>query len=54
MVLDGELIKGLQEAAEQEKGLRQRGKTLKVADPARAGRRIGPDVGGDDCGAEYG
>ncbi|MCW2877140.1 MAG: hypothetical protein JWQ95_1240 [Sphaerisporangium sp.] len=31
MVLDGELIKALQEACEKEKGLRQRGKTPKTA-----------------------
>jgi hypothetical protein len=31
IVLDGELIKALQEACEKEKGLRQRGKTPKTA-----------------------
>lgn len=59
MVVDGELMKALEEAADQEKGLRQRGKSRKTADPAAgtartAGTRNVPDAGGCDCGAGSG
>ncbi|MDF2710633.1 MAG: hypothetical protein K0R62_6285 [Nonomuraea muscovyensis] len=59
MALDGELLKALEEAAEQERGLRRRGKTLKTADPVakmavKAGTRTGTDAGGYDCGAVSG
>ncbi|SNT55604.1 Transposase [Streptosporangium subroseum] len=49
MVLDGELVKALQEASVQEKGLRQRGKT-----PRTAKTETATNVGGYDGGAEYG
>ncbi|MEV4382975.1 IS5 family transposase [Streptosporangium sp. NPDC049644] len=52
MILDGEVVKALEEAAEQEKGLRQRGKTPRTANPAKTG--TGTNPGGYDCGAEYG
>ena len=52
MVLDGELAEALEEAAEQEKGLRQRGKTPTTATPAKTG--TGTDAGGYDAGAGSG
>jgi transposase len=56
MVLDGELAKALEEAAEQEKGLHQRGKSPRTADPAKAGTKTGTrvDAAGYDYAAEYG
>jgi transposase len=50
MVLDGELVKTLEDACEQEKGLRQRGKTPRTANPAKTGT----NASGYDDGAEYG
>jgi hypothetical protein len=49
MILDGEVVTALQEAAEQEKGLRQRGKPPKVAIPVTMG--AGPDAADSACGA---
>lgn len=52
MILDGELVKALEEAAEQEKGLPQRGKPPRTADSAKAGigTESGTDAGGCGCG----
>ena len=50
MVLDGELAEALEEAAEQEKGLRQRGKTPRTATPAKT--RTGTGTKTDD--GDYG
>jgi transposase len=52
MVLDGELLKALEEAAEQEKGLRQRDKTPRTANPAKTGKTT--NAGGYDGVAESG
>jgi transposase len=52
MVLDGELLKALEKAAEQEKGLHQRGKTPRTANPVETGTKT--NAGGYDDGAEYG
>jgi transposase len=49
MVMDPELLEALEKAAEQEKGLRQRGKT-----PTTATANAKTNVGGYDGGAEYG
>lgn len=49
MALDGELSAALQEAAEREKGLRQRGKSPEAAIPATTGLATGTGTGtGDD------
>ncbi|GAA2702111.1 hypothetical protein GCM10010412_100100 [Nonomuraea recticatena] len=48
MVLDGELVKALEEAAAREKGLRQRGKTTTTA------RKTELDADGYECGTESG
>lgn len=60
MVPDGELAEALDEAAEQEKGLRQRGKTPTTATLAKTetgtgtGTGTGTDAGGYDAGAGSG
>jgi transposase len=66
MALDPELMQALEEAAEQEKGLHQRGKSRRTAsptnlpDPAKTTTGTGtgtggaPDAGGYDCGAGSG
>ncbi|MGI5292082.1 hypothetical protein ACQEVF_53470 [Nonomuraea polychroma] len=54
MVLDGELVQVLEEAAEQERGLSQRGKTPKTADPAKTGTGMRAEAGGYGCGAGSG
>ncbi|MGI5490487.1 hypothetical protein [Microtetraspora malaysiensis] len=51
MALDDELITALEEAAEQEKGLRQRGKTPKTA---TMGTRTKVNDGDYDCGGGSG
>jgi hypothetical protein len=50
MVLDGELIEALQDACEQEKGPRQRGKAPRTAKTAKRET----DAGGYDGGAGSG
>jgi len=52
MVLDGELLEALEEAAAQEKGLRHRDKSPTAAALAKAG--TGADVGGYGCAAGSG
>jgi hypothetical protein len=52
MVLDAELVKALEKAAEQEKGLRQRGKTPTTANPAET--KVKANAGGHDDGAASG
>lgn len=54
MALDPELVKALEEAAKQEKGLRQRGKTPPMAEAKKAGPGIGPDADSYDCEAGSG
>ncbi|GAA5772515.1 hypothetical protein Aros01_09071 [Streptosporangium roseum] len=56
MVVDGAVVKALEEAAEQEKGLRQRGTTPRPANPAKTGTGTGTgmNAGGYNGGAEYG
>jgi transposase len=53
MVVDPELLEALEKAAEQEKGLRQRGKTPRTANPATTGN-VKMSAGGYDGGAGYG
>nr|WP_051866429.1 IS5 family transposase [Streptosporangium roseum] len=53
MVMAPELLEALEKAAEQEKGLRQRGKTPETANPATTGNAK-TNAGGYDGGAEYG
>ncbi len=52
MALDGELVKALEKAAEQEKGLRRRGKTPTTANPAET--KVKANAGGYDDGAASG
>ncbi len=55
MVLDGELVKALEEASEREKGLHQRGKNLRTATKtAKTGTGTGTNAGGYAGGAGYG
>ena len=66
MALDPELMQALEQAAEQERGMHQRGKSRRTAnptnlpDPAKTKTKMGmgtgsaPDSGGYDCGAGSG
>lgn len=54
MALDPEHMKALEEAADQEKGLRQRGKTPTTANPMKVRKAIRPDADGYGCDAGYG
>jgi len=56
MVMDPTLLEALEKAAEQEKGLRQRGKTPKTANPANSAttKNATTNVGGYDGGAVSG
>lgn len=56
MVLDGELARALDEAVEQERGLQQRGKSLKTANSATEGTATRVPVEADGCGygADFG
>jgi hypothetical protein len=52
MVLDAELVAALEQAAEQEKGLHQRGESPRTATLAKTGTEL--DADGYDCGAGSG
>ncbi|WP_431898534.1 hypothetical protein [Nonomuraea sp. bgisy101] len=54
MALDPELVQALEEAAKQEKGLRQRGKSRRMAGSAKARPGTAPDASGYDCGTGSG
>ncbi|MGW7481203.1 IS5 family transposase [Nonomuraea muscovyensis] len=54
MVVDGELMTALEKAADEERGLRLRGKSPKTASPATATAGSVPDASGYDCGAGSG
>ncbi|GAA5767422.1 hypothetical protein Aros01_03924 [Streptosporangium roseum] len=51
MALDGELVAAPEEAAKQEKGLRQRGGTTRVADSTRVMAGTGANADGYGAGS---